>query len=407
MKPIVALTTTAVLGASLLLLGGSALADHGTTSGEPDACYHNRTGALRLDVSGAGCQGDETPVVVTAGVTTRYVTATTVLPTDGFGGVTAECDHGEVVLGGGFGQASINPDVAIVTNAPITLADGRQGWQSTVSAGLPIQIWAYAVCAHGSPAGSGDGGVDVCHRNSTGALRVDVSGGCRPNETAATLRVDLTTRLVTVGESAPASGFATATAECGSGEVASGGGFEIASIAPEISVVHSIPDVLGDHREGWFVQLLTHAGSSGSDFSAVAVCASGALAGPGGDRLAACYHNHTGAMRAEVSPSGCRGNETAIELGAAFTTWVTAADEVPAPGFLGVEAECGDGQVAVGGGLGIVPTPHTAIVVNAPALVLGSGDRPHGWHLQVGNDIIGGDPASIFAFAVCAPGSSG
>jgi len=58
-----------------------------------------------------------------------------------------------VVLGGGFQVASINPDVAVVTNAPLTLDDGRQGWHVTLSAGGPVQMWTFAVCAPGVAAG--------------------------------------------------------------------------------------------------------------------------------------------------------------------------------------------------------------------------------------------------------------
>lgn len=149
MKRILAWIGAAVLTAGLV--GASSMAFAEGDSETLQACYHNSTGALRVDVSGDGCRPNETPVAVDGmGLTTRVVTANDVLPDDGFGGVTAECGEGEVVLGGGFQIASINPDVAIVTNAPLT--DGRQGWHATFSAGAPVEVWAFAVCTPGAAA---------------------------------------------------------------------------------------------------------------------------------------------------------------------------------------------------------------------------------------------------------------
>lgn len=148
MKRLLAWIAAGVLGAGLVVAGGLAFADG---DGETvTACYHNHTGALRVDVDGSGCGRNETPVALGAGLTTRIVVAGLTLPPDGFGGVAAECDAGEVVLGGGFEIASINPDTAIVTNAPLTLPDGRQAWQVTFSAGGPVDISSFAVCAPGS-----------------------------------------------------------------------------------------------------------------------------------------------------------------------------------------------------------------------------------------------------------------
>lgn len=148
MKRILAWIAACVLGAALVFAGGLALASGGDAV--VPACYHNSTGALRVDVSGTGCRSNETSVALAGpALTTRVVTAHATLPPDGFGGVTAECGEHEVVLGGGFEIASINPDVAIVTNAPLILPESPQAWQLTVSAGGPVEVAAFAICAPG------------------------------------------------------------------------------------------------------------------------------------------------------------------------------------------------------------------------------------------------------------------
>jgi hypothetical protein len=150
MKRIVAWTAAGVLAVGTLFAGGLALAGSGGDG--VDACYHQRTGALRIDVAGTGCRDAEQAITLGGGsaLATRIVTAPTTLPDDGFGGTLAECGEGEVVLGGGFEIASINPDIAIVTNAPLMLDDDRQGWLVTINAGGPIDLTAFAVCAPGS-----------------------------------------------------------------------------------------------------------------------------------------------------------------------------------------------------------------------------------------------------------------
>ena len=153
MKRILAWSAAGLLAATVLTAGGLALASPGDAE-TLDVCYHTRSGALRVDVSGSGCGRAESPATLGGGkLVTRIVTAERTLPADGFGGLTAECGEGEVVLGGGFEVASINPDTAIVTNAPLTLTDGRQGWHVTLSAGGPVQMWTFAVCAPGVAAG--------------------------------------------------------------------------------------------------------------------------------------------------------------------------------------------------------------------------------------------------------------
>jgi hypothetical protein len=150
MKRIVAWTAAGVLAAGTLFAGGLALAGSGGDG--VDACYHQRTGALRIDVNGAGCGGAEQEITLGGGsaLATRIVKEQITLPEDGFGSALAECGEGEVVLGGGFELASINPDTAIVTNAPLTLDDDRQGWLVTMNALGPVPLTAFAVCAPGS-----------------------------------------------------------------------------------------------------------------------------------------------------------------------------------------------------------------------------------------------------------------
>lgn len=152
MKRLAVLSVAGLVGVLVVLTGGWALA--GSGGGDSvQACYHNHSGALRVDVSDSGCRRNETPVELGAGLITRRVEATAMLPSPGFVGVAAECAEGEVVLGGGLEVESINPQIGIVTNAPITLADGRQAWQVSMHsadlAGDPVAFRAYAICAPG------------------------------------------------------------------------------------------------------------------------------------------------------------------------------------------------------------------------------------------------------------------
>lgn len=152
MKRLAVLSAAGLVGVLVVLTGGWALAGSGGGDGV-QACYHNNSGALRVDVSGSGCRSNETPVALGAGLTTRRVVASASLPSPGFVGVAAECAAGEVVLGGGLEVESINPEIGIVTNAPITLADGRQAWQVTMHSadlsGAPVTFRAVAICAPG------------------------------------------------------------------------------------------------------------------------------------------------------------------------------------------------------------------------------------------------------------------
>jgi hypothetical protein len=152
MKRLLVWLAAGVLGAGVVFAGGMAVAGGGSVDSALNACYHNHTGALRVDVSGTGCKSNETLVTLGAGISTRIVMASAVL--EGFTGVAAECDHGEVVLGGGLEVASINPDIGIVTNGPITLGDGRQAWQVTMhfdgGSEIPVPFNAFAVCAPGT-----------------------------------------------------------------------------------------------------------------------------------------------------------------------------------------------------------------------------------------------------------------
>jgi hypothetical protein len=155
MKRLFGWLAAALVGVAGLSVGGLALADgHFASDGTVAACVHDRTGALRVDVAGTGCRSNESAVALGAGLVTRTVSAAGSLTHPGFNGVAAECSRGEVVLGGGFEVASINPDIGIVTNAPITLPDGRQAWQvtmhSAVSSGDPTPFSAFAVCALGA-----------------------------------------------------------------------------------------------------------------------------------------------------------------------------------------------------------------------------------------------------------------
>jgi len=150
MKRLAVLAAAGLVGVLVVLTGGWALAGSGGGDGV-QACYHNNSGALRVDVSGSGCRRNETPVALGTSLITRRVVASSALPSPGVTGVAAECAAGEVVLGGGLVVESINPEKGLLTNAPLPLVDCRLVWplalHSAASAATPVTLRAYAICA--------------------------------------------------------------------------------------------------------------------------------------------------------------------------------------------------------------------------------------------------------------------
>ena len=72
-----------------------------------------------------------------------------------FKSAVALCALGEVVTGGGMEVVSINPEVAVVTNAPTEDYDstGQQGWIVTLMWDEPdfsADFTAFAICAPGT-----------------------------------------------------------------------------------------------------------------------------------------------------------------------------------------------------------------------------------------------------------------
>ncbi|MCU0267970.1 MAG: hypothetical protein MUF83_04915 [Acidimicrobiales bacterium] len=140
----------AVLVIATLGMVGIALADTG--GGATDACYHNKTGIVRVDTDGTGCKANETPMTLGAGLVTRHVWADGVAPAGDYGQAIARCAAGEVVLGGGYVTETIHPDVHPFTNSLIVI-DGVEGWEATVINMSPVDIDFHvsAVCAPGTP----------------------------------------------------------------------------------------------------------------------------------------------------------------------------------------------------------------------------------------------------------------
>ena len=149
-------TIVLVSMAAVVVLVGGTLSVAGADDEAPtiDACYHARTGALRVDVDGDGCHRAEMPITLGHGLSTRRVVAEDVVTGPGFEGVAAMCGPGEVVLGGGYETASIHPDARPITNGPIEI-DGLQGWQVTVinESSADFEFWSLAICAPGTSTG--------------------------------------------------------------------------------------------------------------------------------------------------------------------------------------------------------------------------------------------------------------
>jgi len=80
MKRLIAWLAAGALEATVLVAGGLALASPG--GGDTlEVCYHNRSGVLRVDVSGSGCAAAESPATLGGGqLVTRVVTASRPCP---------------------------------------------------------------------------------------------------------------------------------------------------------------------------------------------------------------------------------------------------------------------------------------------------------------------------------------
>lgn len=140
-----------ILLATVALFAVSVAALAAMGDGTVDACYHNRTGDLRIDVDGDGCRSSESSISVGQGLITRRVTASATAPAVGVEGATAFCDVGEVIIGGGYETATIHPDVRPFTNAPLEI-DGLEAWQVTIINESPVDIEfaSFALCAPGT-----------------------------------------------------------------------------------------------------------------------------------------------------------------------------------------------------------------------------------------------------------------
>jgi hypothetical protein len=140
-------------------LGTASIALADTPGGTTDACYNDRTGIVRVDIRGTGCRLGESPIRLGSGLVTRKVSAVghvgpiSDIPPTAADTAYAYCNPGEVVLGGGYGLASINPDVAVWTNAPFDI-EGKVGWMVSVVNDTEgeFDFWAFAICGVGTTA---------------------------------------------------------------------------------------------------------------------------------------------------------------------------------------------------------------------------------------------------------------
>ncbi len=111
--------------------------------------------------------------------------------------------------------------------------------RAAVVAGAVLAVGVGGVAVAGTLSAPG---VDACYRTTTGALRVDTGGGCRVGEQAIRLGTgQLRTRQVIAEGAVEGGQYRTATAWCGPGEVVTGGGVEVAAIAPDYTVFSDVP----------------------------------------------------------------------------------------------------------------------------------------------------------------------
>jgi hypothetical protein len=81
-------------------------------------------------------------------ITARHADAT--VGSGGFEQAIAECLDGEVATGGGFQIVSVNPDLYVEQNAPLSPGAGSSVWRWAVAlvnpTGVPVDFTAYAMC---------------------------------------------------------------------------------------------------------------------------------------------------------------------------------------------------------------------------------------------------------------------
>lgn len=141
-----------VVAGAALAGGGLALAD----SESVDLCAGSANGALRLD-SGDGCRPNEDPLTITGGTSafsTRIVMQEQHLGENTTGyTVSAYCDDGEVLTGGGadVGELFFH-ETYVVDDAPaFDDSSGTQGWTAHFrkAIGPSGSVHVYAICAPG------------------------------------------------------------------------------------------------------------------------------------------------------------------------------------------------------------------------------------------------------------------
>jgi len=145
----------------------------------------------------------------------------------------------------------------------------------TVVALIALAVAGVAGAAAASLPGAA---ADGCYDNKTGVVRVDVDGhGCRSKETPISIGAPLATRRVVAGATAPAGDYNQAVAECPVGQVVLGGGYETATIHPDVRPFTNAPMEING-RQGWYVTVINESGVD-IEFSAFAICAPGTATG--------------------------------------------------------------------------------------------------------------------------------
>jgi hypothetical protein len=122
-------------------------------------CVQARSGDLRVVEDPGDCRRSETAIdwnregpVGSVDVTRRTEHGT--IPAEDWTSVTAFCEEGEVVIGGGYSLGSIGFNDKVNVDGPITdSVTGLDGWIVSVHNDTtnPIDLWVTAICLDSGP----------------------------------------------------------------------------------------------------------------------------------------------------------------------------------------------------------------------------------------------------------------
>jgi hypothetical protein len=141
------------------------------------------------------------------GITTQTVVGTATAPAGDTGEAEATCGSGQLLVGGGYTVSGSATDWQVYVDAPLN----GTGWLVEIvnPAAQPVSFSAYAVCAESVP---GKKGVSK-----------------------------YTTQVVQTSVNVPANDTGEADASCPSGEVLTGGGYEVENVSSNWSVYLNAP----------------------------------------------------------------------------------------------------------------------------------------------------------------------